>query len=191
MSTREHLHSVVTTLQPVVKGVSADEMAAPTPCTDFDVRAVANHMLGTLGAMRGIGASEPMDAEDPWGTGGDHMSEQWRDDLCRTLTEYAEAWASPDAWEGAIMDGKMPRQAVGDMAFVEAILHGWDLAKGSGQDVAYDDAAVERALEIMAQIGEMGRSQGAFGPEVPVPDDASPFDKVLAQAGRDPEWSAT
>ena len=191
MSTREHLHSVVTTLEPVVKGVSADEMAAPTPCTDFDVRTVANHMLGTIGAMRGIGASEPMDADDPWGTSGDHMSEQWRDDLCRTLNEYAEAWSSADAWEGAAMGGAMPKQAVGDMAFVEAILHGWDLAKGSGQDVAFDDAAVERALEIMEQIGEVGRSHGAFGPLVPVPDDATPFDKVLAQAGRDPEWSAT
>jgi uncharacterized protein (TIGR03086 family) len=191
MSTREHLHSVVTTLQPVVEGVSADAMGAPTPCTDFDVRAVANHMLGTLGAMRRIGASEPMDPQDPWGTGGDHMSEQWRDDLCRTLTEYAEAWSSSDAWEGDIMDGAMPKQAVGDMAFVEAMLHGWDLAKGSGQDLAFDDAAVQRALEIMGQIGEMGRSQGAFGSEVSVPDSASPFDKVLAQAGRDPGWSAT
>jgi len=191
MSTREHLHSVVNTLQPVVRGVSADEMAAATPCTDFDVRAVANHMLGTMGAMRRIGASEHVDPENPWGTAGDHMSEQWRDDLCSTLIEYAEAWSSPDAWDGDIMGGAMPKQAVGDMAFVEAILHGWDLAKGSGQDVAFDDAAVERALEIMEQIGEMGRTQGAFGPEVAVPDDAAPFDKVLAQAGRDPEWSAT
>ena len=191
MSTREHLHGVVATLQPVVKGVPSDEMAAPTPCTDFDVRAVDNHMLGTTGAMRGIGASDPMDAEDPWGTSGDHMSEQWRDDLCTTLTEYAEAWTSSDAWEGFIVDGAMPKQAVGDMAFVEAILHGWDIAKGSGQDVSFDHAAVQRALEIMGQIGEMGRSQGAFGPEVSVPDDAAPFDKVLAQAGRDPGWSAT
>jgi uncharacterized protein (TIGR03086 family) len=191
MSTREHLHSVVTTLQPVVKGVSDDHLGAPTPCDDFDVRAVANHMLGTMGAMRGIGASEPMNPEDPWGTGADHMSDQWREDLCRTLTEYAEAWSAPDAWDGDIVDGAMPKQAVGDMAFAEAILHGWDLAKGSGQDVEFDDAVVQRALEILEQIGEMGRSQGAFGPEVSVPDDAAPFDKVLAQAGRDPRWSAT
>jgi uncharacterized protein (TIGR03086 family) len=190
MSTRDHLHSVVATLQPVVNGVSAEEMAAPTPCTEFDVRSVANHMLGTIEAMRRIGASEPMDAEDPWGTSGDHMSEQWRDDLSRTLTEYAEAWSRPDAWEGDVMGGAMPRQAVGDMAFVEAILHGWDLARGSGQDLAFDDAAVQRALEIMDEIGEMGRSQGAFGPEVSVPDGAVPFDKVLAKAGRDPGWSA-
>ena len=190
MSTREHLQSVVTTLQPVVRSVSDDDMGASTPCTDFDVRAVANHMLGTMEAMRRIGASEPMDAEDPWGTSGDHMSDQWREDLDRTLNEYAEAWSSPEAWEGDVMDGAMPKQAIGDMAFVEAILHGWDLAKGSGQDLQFDVEVVDRALEIMEQIGEMGRSQGAFGPEVSVPEDAAPFDRVLAQAGRDPRWSA-
>jgi hypothetical protein len=65
MPTREHLHSVVATLHPVVTGVSADAMTAPTPCTDFDARGVANHLLGTMGAMRGIGVSEPMDANDP------------------------------------------------------------------------------------------------------------------------------
>ena len=64
MSTREHLRSVVTTLQPVVKGVPADHMGASTPCTEFDVRAVANHRIGTMEAMRRIGASEPVDAED-------------------------------------------------------------------------------------------------------------------------------
>ena len=88
------------------------------------------------------------------------------------------------------MDGAMPKQAIGDMAFVEAILHGWDLAKGSGQDLQFDVAVVDRALEIMDQIGEMGRSREPSGPRS-VPDDATPFDKVLAQAGRDPEWSAT
>ena len=191
MSTREHLHSVVATLQPVVKGVSADEMGAPTPCTDFDVRAVANHMLGTIEAMRRIGASEPLDPEDPWGTSGDHMSDQWRDDLGRTLTEYAEAWSSPEAWEGDVMDGAMPKQAIGDMAFVEAILHGWDLAKGSGQDLAV------RRRGRGARAGDHGADRG----DGPLPGclrsrgrrarRRAPFDKVLAQAGRDPRWSAT
>ena len=88
------------------------------------------------------------------------------------------------------MDGAMPKQLVGDMGYVEVMLHGWDLAKGTGQDLEYDDQAVERALEILEVIGEQGRSGGAFGPEVQVPDDASPFAKVLAKSGRDPEWSA-
>jgi uncharacterized protein (TIGR03086 family) len=189
MSTREHLHSVVDSLRPVVDGVPDDAMGAATPCPDFDVRAVANHLLGTIEAMRRVGASEPLDPEDPWGTNGDNLSEQWRADLRARLAAFAEAWSPADAWAGDAMDGAMPRQMVGDMGFVEVMLHGWDLAKGSGQQVAYDDAAVDRALEVMDQIGEMGRTQGAFGPEVQVPDDAAPFAKVLGKAGRDPQWA--
>lgn len=190
MSTREHLFSVVASLQPVIFGVSAQALDASTPCSDFDVRKVANHMLGTVEAMRRVGAGEPLDAQDPWGTNGDNLSEQWRDDLSQRLTEFATAWSQPDAWEGDAMDGAMPRRMIGDMGLVEVMLHGWDLAKGSGQEVQYDDAAVDRALEIMDVMGEQGRSQGAFGPEVQVDDDATTFAKALGKSGRDPEWTA-
>lgn len=190
MATRDHLYSVVASLQPVLYGVSALEMDKPTPCTDFDVRALASHMLGTIEAMRRVGASEPLDPQDPWGTNGQNIGEHWRDDLGRKLTEFANAWSQPDAWEGDAMDGAMPKQLIGDMGYVEVMLHGWDLAKGTGQDIEYDDQAVERALEILEQIGDQGRSGGVFGPEVQVADDASPSAKVLAKSGRDPEWSA-
>jgi uncharacterized protein (TIGR03086 family) len=191
MSTREQLHSVVASLEPVIRGVADEDLDAPTPCPDFDVRAVANHLLGTIEAMRRVGADEPMDPDDPWGTNGDNVTDQWRDDLNERLAAFADAWSSPEAWEGDALGGAMPRRMVGGMGFVEAVLHGWDLAKGSGQQVAYDDATAASALEIMDQIGEMGRSQGAFGPEVPVADDAGTFARVLGKAGRDPEWTAT
>jgi uncharacterized protein (TIGR03086 family) len=191
MATRDHLYSVVASLQPVIHGVSALEMDRPTPCTEYDVRTVANHLLGTVEAMRRVGASEPLDPQDPWGTNGDNIREQWRDDLAHKLTEFADAWSQPDAWEGDAMDGAMPRQLVGDMGFVEVMLHGWDLARGTGQDLEYDDGAVERGIEILEVIGEQGRSGGAFGPEVDVPDDAEPFARFLAKSGRDPEWPAS
>jgi uncharacterized protein (TIGR03086 family) len=191
MSTREHLHSVVATLQPVIHGVSDQQLDEPTPCTEFDVRAVANHMLGTVEAMRRVGAAEPLDPQDPWGTSGDHLRpEQWRQDLSERLRQYADAWSRPDAWEGEAMDGAVPRQLIGDMGYVEVMLHGWDLARGSGQEVEFDDDAAERALEIMDEIGEQGRTGGAFGPEVEVADDAPAFARALARSGRDPEWSA-
>ena len=61
---------------------------------------------------------------------------------------------------------------IGGMAFVEALLHGWDLARASGQEVVYDDEVVAGALGVMEQIGEMGRQQGAFGTLVDLPADA-------------------
>ena len=190
MSSRDHVFSIVATLQPVVQGVSTQDADRPTPCPDWTVRDAANHLLGTAEAMRRIGAGEPLDPQDPWGTGGDHLHEDWRDDLSDLLTRWAKSWSQPEAWEGEAMDGAMPKQVIGDMGFVEVMLHGWDLARGTGQDLAYDDAAVEQALAVMDEIGEQGRSQGAFGPEKDVPDDASTFARVLAKAGRDSEWTA-
>ncbi len=189
-STRDHLHGVVAALQPVIHGVSDQEMGKPTPCAEYDVRTVANHLLGTIEAFRKVGATEPLDPQDPWGTSGEHLTEGWRHDLGQKLRDFADAWSQPEAWEGEAMDGAMPRQRLGDMGFVEAMLHGWDLARGTGQDVEYDEEASLRALEILEQIGEQGRSHGVFGPEVKVSDDASTFEQVLARSGRDPEWSA-
>src|ERR1700712_2944782 len=184
MATHEHVHDLVSSLRPVVDGVPDDALGAPSPCPEWDVRALANHMLGTIEAMRRVGAGEDLDEKDPWGTAGDHMSERWREDLDGRLSAFAEAWDSPAAYEGEAMGGKLPKQMVGVMGFVEALLHGWDLARASGQEVAYDDGVLSAALEAMGQIGEMGRKQGAFGSLVDVPEEAGALDRVLAQAGR-------
>lgn len=189
-STREHLHSVVAALQPVVHGVSDQELDAPTPCQEYDVRTVVNHLLGTVEAFRRVGASEPLDPQDPWGTNGDHLTETWRDDLSEKMRAFADAWSQPDAWQGDAMDGAVPRQRLGDMGFVEVVLHGWDLARGTGQDVNFGEQALERALEVLDDIGEEARSHDVFGPEVTVDDDADTLARVLAKSGRDPDWSA-
>jgi uncharacterized protein (TIGR03086 family) len=190
MATHQHVHDLVENLAPVVSRVPDDALGNPTPCPEWDVRALANHMLGTIEAMRRAGAGEDLDEQDPWGTAGDHMSESWRQDLEGRLAGFAAAWDTPEAFEGEAMGGKLPKQMIGLMAFTEALLHGWDLARASGQEVAYDEGVLTAALEAMDQIGEMGRQQGAFGPLVDLPDDASPLDRVLAQAGRDPRWTS-
>jgi uncharacterized protein (TIGR03086 family) len=186
----QHVHDLVESLRPVVSGVPEEALSGPTPCPEWDVRALANHMLGTIEAMRRVGAGEDLDEKDPWGTAGDHMSEDWREDLGTRLAAFAEAWDSPEAYEGEAMGGKVPKQMIGLMAFTEALLHGWDLARASAQEVAYDDGVLGAGLDAMAQIGEMGRQQGAFGPLVDLPGEATALDQVLAQAGRDPHWTA-
>lgn len=190
MAPREHLHSVVASLQPVIHGVSATDTGAPTPCAEWDVHRLAGHLLGTVEAVLRMGAGEPLDRDDPWGTGERELREDWRRELSDLLTAYAAAWSDPDAWEGDAMDGAVPRRTIGDIGFAEVLLHGWDLARGSGQDLEYDQAAVEAALEVMERIGQQGRAQGAFGAEVQVEDDAPAFHRVLARSGRDPHWEA-
>lgn len=188
MSTREHLHGVVARLQPVVQGVPSGALASKTPCQDWDVRHLASHLLGTTDAMRRVGAGEELDRDDPWGTSGQELDDTWRDRLSDRLIALADAWAAPEAWDGDALDGAVPRQDLGDMALLEVLLHGWDLARATGQDLEVDDAAAEHALELVDRHGEAGRAQGAFGEPVEVDDDAPVLDRVVGAAGRDPGW---
>jgi uncharacterized protein (TIGR03086 family) len=190
MTTSEQVQPLAAAVDRVVADVPDDALGAPTPCPEFDVRALADHMLGTVEAMRRIGAGEELDPDDPWGTSGDHLTESWRDDLRARLRGFAEAWDDEAAFEGEAMGGTMPKQMIGQMGFAEVLLHGWDLARATGQELSLDTGVLEAARAVMDQIGEMGRSQGAFGELVEVPQHAGDLERVLAEAGRDPAWTS-
>src|SRR6476469_7037710 len=113
MSVSVQFTLAVASVRHVVGGVAAERMDNPTPCISWTVREVANHLLGTVEAMRRIGAGEDLDADDPWGTRGDHMHDGWRDDLTARLSGFADAWDSPDAFEGEAMGGTLPKQMIG------------------------------------------------------------------------------
>jgi hypothetical protein len=81
----------------------------------------------------------------------------------------------------------MPAAMIGDMAFVEALVHAWDLARATGQQLEFPKPVAAELRRILEETGEMGRNMGAYGSEVTVDggDDAA---WALGQAGRDPAW---
>ena len=83
----------------------------------------------------------------------------------------------------------MPMTTLGHMYLVDMVVHGWDLARATGQQYEPESEAVSRALDFTGQMVEMGRQRGAFGPPVAVPDDAPEFDRLLGVIGRDPAWT--
>jgi uncharacterized protein (TIGR03086 family) len=80
----------------------------------------------------------------------------------------------------------------GLVALDELVLHGWDVARASGQPYEVDPASLGAVHGFVAQFSGPGQEEsraGLFGPVVPVPDDAPLLDRVLGMAGRDPSWS--
>jgi uncharacterized protein (TIGR03086 family) len=84
----------------------------------------------------------------------------------------------------------MPAAAMGVIALNEVLVHGWDLAVATGQRYEVDPAAAQRCLQFARELaaGAPEVRNGMFGPEVPVPEDADSFDRLLGQTGRDPGW---
>ena len=87
---------------------------------------------------------------------------------------------------------RMPAEQMGAVALDELVLHGWDLARATGQPFPCDPASTAAVLEfttVSAQPEHAGHREGLFGPVVESRTDAPAFDRALGFAGRDPAWT--
>ena len=72
----------------------------------------------------------------------------------------------------------------------ELVIHGWDLARATGQPFGCDPGALGAATQFVEAMSKPGESRdGLFGPAVSVPDGATELERVIALSGRDPRWS--
>ncbi len=70
--------------------------------------------------------------------------------------------------------------------FMDLLIHGWDIAKGTGQDTRLDAELVAQCLPIADALTRQFRATGAFGDDLPVMGDADQQTKLLALVGRRP-----
>ncbi|MCW2575959.1 MAG: hypothetical protein JWR28_828 [Modestobacter sp.] len=179
-----------------LRAVTPDQLTAPTPCVDYDVRALVDHLA--WGAVLSQRSATRTPLERDWSslTPAPFLDglpvEQWAAAVPAELDTAADAWADPAAWEGETLMGTapMPAGVVGPMMLAEFVLHGWDLARAIGAPYDVPRGLAEATLAAVQPLAQMGRDGGWYGPELPVPADASAFDRALALTGRDPAWRA-
>ena len=176
----------------VIRTIRPDQLGAPTPCAEYDVRKLVNHLLfwgpSLEGAARKENVPPPAGAETDLDLTGGDWATALEDQVARTVA----AWSRPAAWEGTTHMGgptELPASLVGGMVVGELVVHGWDLARATGQRPVWDDDLVEYLHEEVVQTAEVGRQMGVYGPEVAVPASASALDRTLARTGRDPAWT--
>jgi len=101
-----------------------------------------------------------------------------------------QAWSDPKAWEGdiGVMGDATPAADVAAMLIMEMVLHGWDVARATGQEYTCEVAVAEAALQTVQAQAELFRKYQGFKDIVPVPAGAPVFDRALSLSGRDPQW---
>jgi uncharacterized protein (TIGR03086 family) len=177
-----------------LRAVAPDQLTAPTPCADYDVRALIDHLAWAAVLSQRSATRTPFEHDWSSLTPAPFLDglpvEQWAAAVPAELDTAADAWADPAAWEGGTLMGSapMPAEVVGPMMLAEFVLHGWDLARAIGfrYDVPADLGAA--TLAAVQPLASMGRDGGWYGPEVAVSADASAFDRALGLSGRDPDW---
>ena len=174
--------------------VGDDQLAGPTPCPEYRVRNLLAHLLGLSTAFRDAGRKNlgATTGTDPGASLPDiDDAGTWRVQLPERLDELAAVWREPAAWEGMTQAGgfTFPASEAGVVALNELTVHGWDLARATGQPYAPDMDALESSLAMLAPSAGDRPTGSPFGEAVVIPENAPLLDRVIALSGRNPAWT--
>ena len=171
-----------------VRGGARADLAGPTPCHDWDLRTLLQHFVGTSGAFVRAGRTKALDPDDPWGSNATLDEQNWADQLAGQVEAMGLVWNRPQAWIGSIQGAQMPAPAIGELGLIEVMLHGWDVARATGQSLRVSEELGAELLRCLEPTLDQGREFEVYGPEVPVAADAPPLARALGLSGRDPDW---
>jgi uncharacterized protein (TIGR03086 family) len=160
-----------------------------TPCTDWDLRTLLNHMIlwtSDSAERRAYGESVAEELMSKDFTAEPGYAQAYQAQIAKAV----DAWSEPEAWAGDrnVMGSATPAADIAAMLIAEMVLHGWDIAQATGQDYRCDEGVAQAVLETVRAQGELFRQYQGFAAIVSVPEDATAFDRALALSGRDPGW---
>jgi uncharacterized protein (TIGR03086 family) len=188
MDAVEAHHRTVEAWQALVEGVGTDQWSGPTPCTEWSVRDLVNHVVGeelwAVPLFEGSTIAEVGDQFDGDVLGADPMG-----------AARAASAAARDVGDDMVPGGGKVHLSYGDEDIAEYawqlaadhLIHGWDLAKGSGQDPTMDPELVAAVSDWFAEREKIYRDAGAIGDRAAMTGD--PQSDLLAAFGRSAGWS--
>lgn len=174
----------------VVAKVTPDQYDERTPCASWDVRALINHVVGGshwFAATARAGEPPAGGAEPPDFTVGDPLA-AYDEGIAASLAAFADPEAATRTVR--LPFGEMPVAAFMQIAATDTFMHGWDLARATGQD---SDLNPELATRLLAGARQTMRDSfrgpdptSPFGPAVEVSESAPPADQLAGFLGRQP-----
>jgi uncharacterized protein (TIGR03086 family) len=177
----------VNTFATLVARVEDGQWQRPTPCTDWNVRQLVNHLvyeeLWSAPLFDGATIAEVGDRFE-----GDLLGDDPQTTVATAAATATGAVLTPGAMDRIVhlSFGDTPAEEYVSQLLADHVVHGWDLAVAIGADRTIDPDALAYLAPWFAQREELYRGGGAIGPRVDVSPDASEQDRFIAAFGRDP-----
>jgi uncharacterized protein (TIGR03086 family) len=170
-----------------VAQVRPDQWDAATPCADWNVRELVNHIVGEQLWSVPLFAGATIDEVGPR-FDGDLLGDDPVKAAAQSGEDARAAVSEPGAMERTVhlSFGDTPADEYVSQLFADHLVHGWDLAVGIGAERTMDPEAVQVCLDWFEQREDMYRGAGVIADRVDVPADASAQDRLLAAFGRNP-----
>lgn len=171
----------------LVAAVGEGQWEAPTPCTEWNVRHLVSHLVvgNHLFAQVLEGDAPPLE-EIRSRIGTDALGEDPVAAYRAGVDAVVAAFSRPGALEQMVTVpvGTVPGIVALHLRIVEALVHGWDLARAIGRQLEVDDQLVEQELAFTREKLDLPGNRRPFAPAQPVDDNASALDRLAALLGR-------
>jgi uncharacterized protein (TIGR03086 family) len=185
----DQLTLVVDATGELVAGVRDDQWDAPTPCVDWNLRELVNHFVGgnhMFAAILSGDARAPEQLEEF--RRGDHLGSDPVDAYRHSGRDLLDAFSRPGVLEQTFPTpiGTVPGTVVVHLRTTELLVHGWDVARATGQTPRFPEEIAEQALQFTrARLPDVPPERSPFAPPQPVSDDVPAIDQLAACLGRD------
>jgi uncharacterized protein (TIGR03086 family) len=175
----------------LIAGSRREQAELPTPCRSWTV----DHLIGHVVTDTGNFAAAVSGAKPDWSKAPE-VGDDWAAAFAAGREGLDAAWAGADLQSEVptMGGGTAPLVSKADQQIAEFAVHGWDIARATGQSVDLDAAVAEHGLRwakqnLSPQFRGPEDEGKSFGDEVPVPDDAPAYERLAGWFGRDPGWS--
>jgi uncharacterized protein (TIGR03086 family) len=168
----------------VIRTVRQEDLAKPTPCAEWDVRALLNHMVGVCQTYAAVFRGQPVDLPS---AAAEAASEPPAAVYSQAAAALLAAMQAPGALKGTLPQPfrELPRAMGAQICVSDQMVHTWDLAQALGRPYTMPEDLATATLELARQVPESDlRGPQAFGPAVECPPDAPAQARLLAFAGR-------
>jgi uncharacterized protein (TIGR03086 family) len=173
----------------IARGAAGTPLDSPTPDADWDLRRLVDHwVLYSAHGLERRARRKPI--PDDLAARDFAADPDWPEQYAAQLDRALAAWRDPAAWDGEIDLGGMsaPAETVVGMLVKELVVHGWDVARATGQEIEVGEETARLVLDLVVEHGALFREYGGFADELPVEAGTPTLDRALRLSGRDPHW---
>jgi uncharacterized protein (TIGR03086 family) len=166
-------------LQNVLHPIAADDLSKQTPCREFDVASLTDHLMNSISVIGGAAGAQLPERDAT-------------DSVARQVV--AAARPALDAWHRRGLDGTVtfggneaPARMMAGILSLEFLVHAWDYAMAVGRTVNVPDSLTDYVMELaQGVITPEGRARAGFDDPIDLPADAGSLDRLVAYTGRSP-----
>jgi uncharacterized protein (TIGR03086 family) len=167
----------------LIDAIQPDQWSAPTPCLDWTVHRLVEHLIGKNLVFTAVLAGRPLPQRGD-GVPSERLVRAYRDSAAELLDAFGQPGVLERTYQGPLGAATGAERLA--IRLYDLVAHGWDLAQALGRPAELPEDAAEESLAFARADGRAVRpGGGCFGPPRPVADGAPAIVRLVAFLGRD------